>query len=73
MLDGKEERRKKKSKKYKIKILPFEFLDCEEKSWDSWAIFYIRLTKGFHLYAFCITSLFYFWELLPYLKYRMPF
>ena len=46
MLDGKEERRKKK---YTIVIFVFDFLDCEEKSWDSEAIFYIRIAKGFHL------------------------
>ena len=51
MLDGKkeeeeEERRKKKSK---IKIFLFDFLNCKEKSWDSGAIFYIRIAKGFRL------------------------
>ena len=43
----KTERRKKK--KNKIEILAFDFLDCEEKSWDSGAIFNIRIAKGFHL------------------------
>ena len=48
MLGGKEERRKNKNKN-KITIFAFDFLDCEEKSWVSGAIFYIRISKGFHL------------------------
>ena len=44
--DGKEERKKKKSK---IEIFMFDFPDCEEKSWDSGAVFYIRIAKGFCL------------------------
>ena len=47
MFDGKEEKKKKKNNK--IKIFTFDFLDCEEKSWDSVAVFYIRIAKGFHL------------------------
>ena len=37
MFDGKEERKKKKERKNKnkIEIFAFNFLDCEEKSWDS--------------------------------------
>ena len=34
LLDGKEEERKKK-KKNKIEIFAFDYLDCEEKTWDS--------------------------------------
>ena len=50
MLDGKERRKKeRKKKKNKIKIFAFNFLDCEKKSWNSGAIFYIRIAKGFHL------------------------
>ena len=41
--------KKKKKKKKKIEIFTFDFLDCEEKSWDSGAIFDIRIAKGFHL------------------------
>ena len=44
MLD--EKRRKKKNK---IEIVTFNFLNCEEESWDSGAIFDIRIAKGFHL------------------------
>ena len=48
-------RRKKKAKerrkknKTKIKIFALNFLDCEEKSWDSGVMFDIRTAKGFHL------------------------
>ena len=50
MLDEKEEeKRKKKRKKNKIEIFAFDFLYCEEKSWNSGAIFDIKITKGFHL------------------------
>ena len=45
----KEERKKKEEKKNKIEIFVFDFLDCEEKSWDCGAIFDIRIAKGFHL------------------------
>ena len=38
MLDGKE--RKKKEKR--IETFAFDFLDSEDNSWDSGAIFYIR-------------------------------
>ena len=46
----KKERRQKK--KNKIEIFAFDFLDCKEKSWDSGAIFCIRIAKGFHLLEF---------------------
>ena len=46
MLDGNEEERRKKNK---IEIFVFHFLHCEEKSWNSGAIFYIRIGKGFHV------------------------
>ena len=45
----KEEERKRKKKKNKIEIFTFDFLDCDEKSWDSGAIFDIRIAEGFHL------------------------
>ena len=44
MLDE-EERRKKN----KIENFAFDFLDHEEKSWDSGTIFDIRIAKSFHL------------------------
>ena len=43
-MNKKEERRKKKNK---IENFPFDFLDCEKKSWDSGAIFDIRIAKSF--------------------------
>ena len=50
MLDGKkEEEEERKKKKNKIEIFMFDFLNCEEKLWDSGALFYIRIAKGFHL------------------------
>ena len=51
MLVGKKrnKERKKKEEENKIEIFMFDFLDCEEKSWDSEAIFDIRIAKGFHL------------------------
>ena len=51
MFDEQEERRRKnkKKKKNKIEIFTFDFLNCKEKSWDSGAIFDIRIAKGFHL------------------------
>ena len=66
----KEERRRRKTKKNKIKIFAFDFLNCEEKSWDSGTIFDIRIAKGFHLYIRVLHLIF---ELLPYFKYRTPF
>ena len=44
-----ERKKEKRKKKNKIDIFSLDFLECEEKSWDSGAILYIRLTKGFHL------------------------
>ena len=50
MLDGKkEEERKKERKQNKMEIYAFDYLHCEEKSWDSVAMFDIRIAKGFHL------------------------
>ena len=46
MLIGIEEEERKKNK---IEIFAFDFLDCEEKSWNSGAKFYIRIAKDFHL------------------------
>ena len=43
-----EERRKKNNK---IEIFTFNFVDCEEKSWDSGAIFDIRIANCFHLHV----------------------
>ena len=68
MLDGKEEGKKKKNK---IEIFAFNFLNCEVKSYDPGAIFYIRIAKGFHLLVLHLFTLFIL-ELLPYLKYRIP-
>ena len=45
MLDGTE----RKKKKNKIEMFAFDFLNCEDKSWDSGAIFDITIAKGFHL------------------------
>ena len=47
--ERKEDEEEERKKKNKIKILMFDFLKCEEKSWDSGAIFYVRVAKGFHL------------------------
>ena len=41
-----EERRREKNK---FEIFRFNFLDREEKSWNSGAIFYIRRAKSFDL------------------------
>ena len=53
MLDGKKKERRKKEERNKMKnkidIFAFDFLDCEQKSWDSWTIFYVIMAKGFHL------------------------
>ena len=52
MREKKKERRRKKEekkKKNKIEIFAFDFLDCEEKQWNSGAMLYIRIAKGFHL------------------------
>ena len=49
MLDGKEEEEEEIKKKNKIEIFTFDFLDCEETSWDSGGMFDIRIAKGFHL------------------------
>ena len=47
----KKERKKEEEEKEEeqIEIFAFEFLECGEKSWDSWATFDIRIAKGFHL------------------------
>ena len=45
----KKERKKERKKKNKIETCAPDFLDCEEKTWDSGAIFYIRIAKSFHL------------------------
>ena len=42
-------KKKKEEEEEQIKIFAFSFLDCEEKSRDSGAIFDIRIPKGFHL------------------------
>ena len=48
LIEKKEEERRKMTKKNKIQIFTFNFLDCE-KSWDCGVIFDIRIAKGFHL------------------------
>ena len=52
MLDGKEEEERKK--KNKIEIFAVDLLNCEEKPWDSGAIFCIRIAKGFHSSLHCV-------------------
>ena len=42
---GKRKERKKTKNKSKIEFFTFDFLDCEEKSWDSGAIFNIRIAR----------------------------
>ena len=50
MIDGIEERRRKKERsRNKIEVFALYFLECEEKSWDSGTIFYLRIAKGFEL------------------------
>ena len=54
MLDGIEESRNKEEGKKKVEEQNRNFrirffLDCEEKSWDSGAIFCIRIAKGFQV------------------------
>ena len=75
MLDEKEERRRRKKmkKKNKIEIFAFDFLDCEKKSWDSGAIFDIRIAKKFSSIRVLHLLTVFILELVPYLKYRMPF
>ena len=49
MTDGKERRRRRKKKKEerrKNRNFAFDFLDCEDNSWNSVAIFNIRVAKG---------------------------
>ena len=45
----KKKKERRREKKNKIKTFAFDFLDCEEKSWSSGAIFDIRIAKTFHL------------------------
>ena len=45
----KKNKNKRERKEEQNQIFAFDFLDCEEKSWDSEAIFWIRIAKGFHL------------------------
>ena len=48
MLDGKERKKEgRKKKKNKIEISALDFLDSEENSWNSGAIFDIKIAKGF--------------------------
>ena len=49
MLDGKKKEKRKKKKEEQMENFSFDLLDCEEKSWNSGAIFYIKIAKGFHL------------------------
>ena len=48
MLIGKEEEGEEE-RKNKIEIFVFDFLDCEEKSWNFEAVVYVRIAKDFHL------------------------
>ena len=41
--------KKKKKNNNKIEIFAFDFLDCEEKSWNSGDILDIGIAKGFHV------------------------
>ena len=53
-MEKKERKNKKKTKKEEGKQnrnFVFNFLDCEGKQWNSGAIFYIRIAKGFHLHV----------------------
>ena len=52
--------KKKKKKKNKIEIFAFDFLDYEEKSWNSGAIFDIRIAKGFIYKSFASLHCVYF-------------
>ena len=45
----KETERRKMKKNNNIEMFVFDFLKFEEKSWNSGAIFCIRIAKGFHL------------------------
>ena len=65
MLDGKERKKERKKKKNKIEIFPFNFLDCEEKSWDPGAIFYIRKAKGFMYKSFASVHCVYLGASIP--------
>ena len=42
-------KKKKKEEDEQNLIFAFDFLDYEEKSWDTGTIFDIRIAKGFHL------------------------
>ena len=44
--------KKEERKKEQIENFAFDFLDCEEKSWDSGTIFCIRIAKSFHHKSF---------------------
>ena len=41
--------KKKNNSNNKIEIFAFDFLDCDENSWNSGAIFDVRIAKGFCL------------------------
>ena len=45
----KKKKKKERKKKNKMEIFMFNFLKCEEKYWNSGAIFYVRIAKGFHV------------------------
>ena len=57
LMKKKKKEKRKNKKKNKIEISAFDFLDGEEKSWDSGAIFDTRIAKRFHVQEFCISSL----------------
>ena len=50
-MEKKQERKKNNNNNNsnKIEIFAFDFLDCEENSWNSEAVFDIRIAKVFHL------------------------
>ena len=45
----KKKKKERKKKKNKIEIFVVDFRNCEEKSLDSGAVLYIRITMVFHL------------------------
>ena len=49
LIENKKKKKKVRKKKNKFEFSTFDFLDCEEKSWDSGDIFDIRIAKCFLL------------------------
>ena len=44
-----EKNKERKKEEQNRNVFAFSFLNCEEKSWDSGDIFYIRIAKDFRL------------------------